>query len=52
MIKRLARCIREYKWPAILAPLTMIGEVTMEVLIPLVMANLYAQHVPKQVQLQ
>ena len=41
MIKRLARCIREYKWAAILSPLCMIGEVTMEVLIPLVMANLY-----------
>ena len=41
MIKRLARCIREYKWAALLAPLTMIGEVTMEVLIPLVMADLY-----------
>ena len=41
MIRRLARCIREYKWAAILAPLTMVGEVTMEVLIPLVMADLY-----------
>ena len=41
MLKRLARCIREYKWPAILSPLCMVGEVTMEVLIPLVMANLY-----------
>ena len=41
MIKRLARCIREYKWPTILSPLCMVGEVTMEVLIPLVMANLY-----------
>ena len=41
MIKRVARCIREYKWPAILSPLCMIGEVAMEVLIPLVMANLY-----------
>lgn len=41
MIKRLARCIREYKLPAILSPLCMIGEVTMEVLIPLVMARLY-----------
>ena len=41
MIKRLARCIREYKKAAILAPLTMVGEVAMEVLIPLVMANLY-----------
>ena len=41
MIKRLARCIREYKWAAVFSPLCMIGEVTMEVLIPLVMANLY-----------
>ena len=41
MIRRLARCIREYKWPAILSPACMIGEVTMEMLIPLVMANLY-----------
>ncbi len=41
MIKRLARCVREYKWPAILSPLTMIGEVAMEVTIPLVMADLY-----------
>ena len=41
MIRRLARCIREYKWAAILSPLCMVGEVTMEVLIPLVMADLY-----------
>ncbi len=41
MIKRLARCIREYKWAAILSPLCMAGEVTMELLIPLVMADLY-----------
>ncbi|MBQ3215981.1 MAG: ABC transporter ATP-binding protein [Oscillospiraceae bacterium] len=41
MIRRLARCIREYKWPAILSPLCMTGEVAMEMLIPLVMANLY-----------
>ena len=41
MIKRLARCIREYKWPTLLSPLCMIGEVSMEVLIPLVMADLY-----------
>ena len=41
MIRRLARCIREYKWAAILSPLCMVGEVAMEVLIPLVMANLY-----------
>ena len=41
MIKTLARSIREYKWPAILSPLCMVGEVAMEVLIPLVMADLY-----------
>ena len=41
MIKVLARSIREYKWPALLSPLCMVGEVTMEVLIPLVMADLY-----------
>ena len=41
MIRRLARCIREYKWAAILSPICMIGEVAMEILIPLVMAKLY-----------
>ena len=41
MIKRLARCIREYKWAALLSPICMIGEVAMEVLIPLTMADLY-----------
>ena len=41
MIKRLARCIREYLPATILSPLTMIGEVAMEVTIPLVMADLY-----------
>ena len=41
MIGRLARCVREYKLAAILAPVTMIGEVAMEVTIPKVMAALY-----------
>ena len=41
MIFRLARCIREYKLPTILSPLCMAGEVIMELLIPLVMADLY-----------
>ncbi len=41
MIRQVARSIREYKWPALLSPLCMIGEVAMEVLIPLVMASLY-----------
>ena len=41
MIKTLARSIWEYKWATILSPLCMVGEVAMEVLIPLVMADLY-----------
>ena len=40
MIKRLARCIREYKWAALLSPVCMIGEVAMEVTIPQVMKKL------------
>ena len=48
MIKRLARCIREYKWATILSPLCMVGEVAMEVLIPLVMADLYDYGVVQQ----
>ena len=48
MIERLARCIREYKGAAILSPLTMVGEVTMEVLIPMVMADLYDYGVVQQ----
>ena len=41
MIKRVARCVREYKQAAVLAPLCMMGEVAMEVMIPLIMADLY-----------
>ena len=48
MIKQLSRCIREYKWATILSPLCMVGEVAMEVLIPLVMANLYDYGVAAQ----
>ena len=48
MIKRLARCVREYKLPAILSPVCMIGEVAMEVLIPLVMAKLYDYGIAQQ----
>ena len=40
MIKRLARCIREYKVFAILSPLMVVGEVVLSVLIPLFMADL------------
>ena len=40
MIKRLSRCVREYTLAAVMAPLTMIGEVAMEVTIPRVMAKL------------
>ena len=48
MINRLLRCVREYKWAAILSPLCMVGEVAMEVLIPLVMANLYDHGISAQ----
>ena len=48
MIKTLLRSVREYKWAALLSPLCMVGEVTMEVLIPLVMAGLYDYGVQQQ----
>ena len=38
MIKRLARCIREFKWPALISPAAMMGEVYMETRIPMVLA--------------
>ena len=40
MLKRLAKCIREYKLPSIIAPITIMLEVAMEVIIPLLMAEL------------
>lgn len=40
MIKKLAGCVREYTWIAWLAPLFMIGEVVLEVLVPYYMADL------------
>lgn len=40
MIKRLAGCIRQYKKDAILTPIFVTLEVVMEVIIPLLMANL------------
>ena len=40
MIKRLLKSVREYKKPALLTPLCVMGEVVMEVIIPLLMANL------------
>ena len=43
MIKKLARSVREYKWAAVGSPLCMIGEVTMEIFIPLVLAELLRQ---------
>ena len=43
MIKTLARSIREYKWASLGSPLCMVGEVTMEIFIPLVLAELLRQ---------
>ena len=40
MIKKLLSYVKEYKLYAILTPLVMIGEVLMEVMIPLVMADI------------
>ena len=40
MIKTLAKCIREYKKPAILAPVIIAGEVAIECFIPFVTAEL------------
>ncbi|MGI6255130.1 MAG: ABC transporter ATP-binding protein [Acutalibacter sp.] len=40
MIKTLAKCIREYKKPSILAPVFVTGEVVMECIIPFIIANL------------
>lgn len=40
MIKRLAACVREYRRDAILSPISVTMEVVMEVLIPLLMAEL------------
>ena len=40
MIRRLARCIREYAPAALLSPLCMIGEVYMEVRIPGIISNI------------
>ena len=40
MIRKLARCIRQYKRDTILTPLSMTLEVIMEVLLPIIMADL------------
>jgi len=40
LIKQLARSVREYKWAALASPISMVGEVTMEILIPLVIAKM------------
>lgn len=40
MIKKLAKCVREYKRDAILTPICVGGETALEVLIPLIMAGL------------
>ena len=43
MIKTLARSIREYKWASLGSPICMVGEVTMEIFIPLILAELLRQ---------
>ncbi|MBO5215083.1 MAG: ABC transporter ATP-binding protein [Clostridia bacterium] len=48
MVGKLLPCIGKYKKYAILAPLMMIIEVTMEVLIPIVMANIINEGILKE----
>ncbi len=43
MLRKLAKSIREYKLPSVLAPLFIAGEVAMEVIIPLIVAELINQ---------
>lgn len=43
MLKRLARCIGEYKKTALMTPLLMVGEVVIECLMPFIVANLINQ---------
>ena len=43
MIKALIKSVREYKWTALGSPICMIGEVTMEIFIPLILAELLRQ---------
>ena len=43
MIKTLIKSVREYKWTALGSPICMIGEVTMEIFVPLVLAELLRQ---------
>ena len=43
MIKTLMKSVREYKWTALGSPICMIGEVTMEIFIPLVLAEMLRQ---------
>ena len=40
MVKKLLQSVREYKKPAILTPIFMLGEVSMEILIPFLLARL------------
>ena len=40
MIRRLARCLREFRLAAFLSPVCMIGEVYMEVMIPGIIAKI------------
>ncbi|MDO5567569.1 MAG: ABC transporter ATP-binding protein, partial [Planctomycetia bacterium] len=47
MIKRLASCIRQYKKASFLTPVFMVGEVVMEVIIPILMARLIDNGIDK-----
>ena len=40
MVKQLSGCVRQYKKDAVLTPLFVIGEVILEVMVPLIMAKM------------
>ncbi len=47
MIKTLGAHIKQYKWPSILTPILMVGEVLMETIIPLLMASIVDDGIKK-----
>ena len=48
MIKKLLKCVREYKKSSILSPIMVSLEVVMEVIIPIIMAMLIDYGIEKQ----
>ena len=49
MLKTLGAHVKEYKWPSIITPILMIGEVLMETIIPLLMASIVDEGIKKEI---